>query len=119
MAHTIQGGVNFDNMAAKMLGHVVIPTDSYSTDATFESVQSLTQALIDLGATARTLTAGGTVTVNLYQSNGHNVISTLQTDVTEIQVNGEVGGFVDTLDENNVPIRLEWRAYYLDQSGVG
>ncbi len=119
MAHQIVGASDFDGMAAKMLGHVVIPTVDYDSDDTFESVQQLAQALIDLGATARTLTAGGTVNVNLYQSNGPNVISTLQSDVTDIQVNGEVGGFVDTLDENSVPIRLEWRAYYLDQSGVG
>jgi hypothetical protein len=118
MAHVIQGGVNFDNMAAKMLGHVVIPA-SYSADATFESIQSLVQALIDLSASARTLTAGGTMAINLYQGNGANTISALQSDVTEIPINGDVNGIIDTYDENGVPIRLEWKTTYLDQAHVG
>ena len=119
MAHTITGGQTFDTMAPKMLGHVVIPTDAYSADGGFQSIQALVQALIDQAATARTLTAGGTMGITNYKSNGPSVISVLEANVTEIPINGDVGGIIETLDENNVPIQLRWNVTYLDQPEIG
>ena len=118
MAHTIQGGVTFDAMAAKMLCTVVIPTSSYTSDTTFQSIQALAQALIDQGASARTLTSGGTINIKNYTPNGTSTISSLEPDYTQIPVNGEVGGLIDTFDENNVPIQIRWSAYYLDQTTI-
>lgn len=118
MAHSIQGGVNFDNMAAKMLGEVNIP-NNYTSDTTFQSVQDLGRALIDQAATARTLTNGGTMNITNYKGNGADAISVVEADATEIPINGDVGGVVQFYDENGNVCELRWNVTYVDKPHVG
>jgi hypothetical protein len=113
MARTIQGGVNFDLMAAKMIGEIPIPNNE-TADTTFQSIQDLGRALIAVGQTgARTLTAGGTYAITNYKQG--TTIPVLEADVTEIPINGDVGGTIYLYDENGNTVQLIWNASYVDR----
>ncbi len=118
MAHNITSPATFDTMAPKMLGHVVIP-NNYTSNTSFQSIQDLGRALIDQGTAARTLTAGGTLAITNYQANGADVISVAQSDVTEVPINGDLGGVVEFYDENGVVCALTWNVAYVDKKTVG
>lgn len=117
-AHNITSPATFDTMAPKMLGHVPIP-NNYTTDTSFQSIQDLGRALIDQGTTARTLTAGGTLGITNYKANGANVIAVAEADVTEVPINGDLGGVIEFFDENGVVCELRWNVAYVDKTTVG